>query len=127
MMSIAATIQADQEPRRFRELRELLAPETLGPETNGPTFYVNEYEIDLAYGGSEEGGWHYPHGRFIQCHGNAGTEPEARELREKMEPQVAQANSARPSLSSVRSRGRLELRIEEHPGADFPQQRPFYE
>ena len=122
MMSTAATIQADQEPRRFRELRE-----TLALEAASRTFYVNEYEVDQAFGGPEEGGWNYTHGRFIQCHGNAGTEPEARELREKMEPQVAQANSARPSLSSVRSRGRLELRIEEHPGADFPQQRPFYE
>ena len=64
MMSIAATIQADQEPRRFRELRE-----TLALEAASRTFYVNEYEVDQAFGGPEEGGWNYTYGRFIQCHG----------------------------------------------------------
>ena len=122
MMSTAATIQADQEPRRFRELRE-----TLALEAASRTFYVNEYEVDQAFGGPEEGGWNYTYGRFMGCHGETNTEQQALELKEQQEAQVAQANSGRPRTSSVMSQGRLELRIEEHPGADFPQQRPFYE
>ena len=121
-LSIAASIQADQEPRRFRELRELLELEAASA-----VFYVNEYEVNLAYGGPEEGGWHFLQGRFLECHGEARTEADAMDLGRQLEAQQQENNAGRPALTSVRSRGRFAVRIEEHPGADFPQCMPFYE
>ena len=31
-------------------------------------FYLNEYSTEVAYGGSEEGGWFYNIGTYIQTH-----------------------------------------------------------
>ena len=122
MMSIAASIQADQEPRRFREMREMLAMEAASR-----VLHVNEYETDQAPGGPQEGGWWYPRGRFVRRHGAVATLEEAEALRSDLEEYVREANAGRPPLSSVRSRGRLAVLVEEHEGRDYPQGRPGYE
>ena len=101
MMSIAASIQADQEPRRFREMREMLAMAAM--EAASRVFHVNEYETDQAYGGPQEGGWWYPCGRFIRCHGAVATLEEAEALRSDLEEYVREANEGRAPGESTRT------------------------
>ena len=35
-----------------------------GEDNPAPVYYLNEYQVDLAHGGPEEGGWTYETGVF---------------------------------------------------------------
>lgn len=90
-------------------------------------FHVNEYLVDRAYGGPEEGGWHYPAGRFLECHAVTVNQEEAHALLERLEEQIREDNRELPAVSSVLSRGQHALMVEEFPGRDFPEHRPCCE
>ena len=97
------------------------------PDAEPTKFYVNEYLVDLSYGGPEEGGWYYEVGEFVAPHGSAETEDQAISLADSVRPSIAAKNEGRPDITSVLSRGRYTLRIQDHRGADYPQVRPHYE
>lgn len=96
------------------------------------TYYVNLYEIDQAYGGAEEGGWWFTCGEFIRSHSFMFTD--RIEARTRMELLNARTDivandprGSRAQLSSVTCEGRYNWCVEDHPGENFPQERPFYE
>ena len=94
--------------------------------------YLNEYEMDRAYGGPEEGGWWYDTGRFIKCHGEFANEDEyeykAIASRKGLEGYLAGKRVGMHSPGSVRSEGRWpQIVLEYEPGRDFPKERPHYE
>ncbi len=91
-------------------------------------FHLNEYEIDRAYGGPQEGGWWYDTGRFVKCHGRFPTQDEADKARDGLQNYLAEKREGLHEPSSVLSEGEWpELYVEDHEGRDYPQHRPFYE
>jgi hypothetical protein len=86
--------------------------------------YVNVYLEDLVRGGPEEGGWYYTAGELEDswaCETQAQVETASAEFAERY------SNEGRPAISSVLSRGRYAIRLENHPGANYPDHRPHYE
>ena len=93
----------------------------------GEQYYVNEYLLDRAYGGPEEGGWWFPIGEFITCHGTFVRKNVAEIRAGEIEREVVHPkNVGRPEVASVISVGRYGVLIEDRPGADFPVARPRY-
>ena len=92
----------------------------------GPKYHVNEYHMDRAYGGPEEGGWWYTTGRFIDRLGTADTIEEARTIEDRHQSEMDELNHGLPSIDSMASQGRNVILIDERPGADFPSERPYY-
>ena len=76
-------------------------------------YHLNEYRTCQSYGGPEEGGWWFETGEFVQCHGIFASQETASDSRDKVE-----------------SGGEVDLRnpifVEPDPGADYPQERPYY-
>ena len=86
--------------------------------------YVNVYLEDLAFGGPEEGGWHYRVGEPIESiKVNNAEEAETEEIRLKKK----YSNAGRRPVSSVLSEGEYGVRIEDHSAKPFPETRPCYE
>ena len=91
------------------------------------TWYVNEYRTNRCWGGPEEGGWYYPVGAFVKCHGEF-------ESREPAETKIAELErdflpSAREGLhepGSVLCTGWPEIKLETQPGKDYPEEAPSY-
>ena len=91
-------------------------------------YYVNEYEVDRAYGGPEEGGWWYDTGRFIRCYGAFNSRAQAIKRKAELYSYVKNSNNGKHSPSSVLSRGDwIDIIIEEHEGKHFPERTPKYE
>ena len=92
-------------------------------------FHVNEYEVNRAYGGPEESGWYYDTGRFIRCVGIVPEREQAMSLVASLTARyLPDARKGLYSPSSVLSAGDWpEVFIEDHPGRDFPRERPRYE
>ena len=93
----------------------------------GSPFHLNEYRTNRAYGGPEEGGWWYDTGAFVECHGTHSTVDEVTAARDAMAPAIAGRRLGLHPPDSVLCTGWPVLRIEPHPGADFPRTRPRYE
>ena len=83
--------------------------------------YCNTYLVDLARGGSEEGGWYYSYGEPITCVVWTSVAEEA------ARKWVEDNNLGRREISSVLSEGRYRVNIENHPAEHFPNVRPTYE
>ena len=96
----------------------------------GP-FRLNEYRTKRRFGGQEEGGWWYDAGTFVRCHGAFPTREAAISARDaKTEWLAARRQGLHPpsdARSSLSTAGWPELLVEEHPGADFPAERPRYQ
>lgn len=95
-------------------------------------YYVTVYEIGRAYGGPEEGGWHYDYGTPIMDERNAlyDDHDAAVEYAERLNVQLEQQNEedGRRHPSSVLSSGDyLVALIDEDIPAPYPQRRPRYE
>lgn len=93
-------------------------------------YYVNLYLIDRAYGGSEEGGWWFDYGEFIEPAAMFTIEDEAYAFARKMNENTqlpGGLNYGRPSVSSVNSQGEYSFMVQSTPGEDFPSTRPHYE
>ena len=74
-------------------------------------FHVNEYSLNRAYGGSEEGGWWYDFGRFIKCHGTYSTREDAVAALTAVRSTVNAARRGRHSPGSPLCTGPHELQI----------------
>lgn len=89
--------------------------------------HVNEYHEKRAYGGPEEGGWYFSAGLFIRCLGIHGTRQEAQAQAAELQDYVDAANEGAREITSVISTGRRRIRVEPHPGRDYPEENPQYE
>ena len=89
--------------------------------------FVNVYDVDQEYGGTEEGGWWYTAGSPLKCR-PCRTEPEAERVAERWRRYVEHVvNADRPEISSVLSEGQVRVYVEDRPAAHFPEVRPHYE
>jgi hypothetical protein len=85
--------------------------------------YINIYLVNKQYGGPEEGGWYFDYGTFIN--GTSVRQGDAERMKEFAERLYN--NEGRPEISSVLSKGRYQVVIEDHLGEDWPKERPHYE
>ena len=109
-------------------LNRLTCASTNGkPPMPDAPFHLNEYRTNRAWGGPEEGGWWYDTGAFVACRGTYATVDEATAARVGMAPAIAGRRQGLYPPDSVLCTGWPVLRIEPHPGADFPRTRPRYE
>lgn len=91
--------------------------------------YVNVYEVNRHYGGPEEGGWWWDGGEpilSVRVTGKDEGEVEAAELilfedLAKAYPDVGNRYSMAPLAVDY------QVRIEEHEGKHWPEERPHYE
>ena len=90
-------------------------------------YYLNEYETNQKYGGAEEGGWWYDTGRFIKSHGSFECHEEAQAALRGLDGYLTEARRGLYPKSSVRCTGWPEIRVDDRPGADYPNYRPVYE
>ena len=90
------------------------------------TQYINIYLEDRAYGGPEEGGWYFTHGTPYASIPVMPKETTL-EVRQRYQALVDQLNENRPSIGSVMSEGRYQIRSEKHPARAFPKHQPHYE
>ena len=117
-------------------------------------FYVNLYSVGRAYGGPEEGGWHYDYGEFQRTLAIVPDEDQAYELYGQVCEQLRQGKNFDIQLKGYQMGngpmdgvdpatgecddyylqlggqwGNEEIRcvVENHAGQDFPQERPHYE
>ena len=91
-------------------------------------FWTAAYLVELAWGGHEEGGWHYEEATLVTDPGiYAGlavlptcslTEAEAEAVAERMRAGLDVLNEGRRPLHSVLSTGRYDVRVTE--GATLP-------
>lgn len=111
----------------------------------GAPWYVNIYEVDRAYGGSEEGGWWYDTGSpCTKPYGKASfkclTLNNAKALRDQMRHEIEQPDTYVDSRGwgfgkfvphinrySVIGGPDIEVHVERWPAAPFPANRPHYE
>ena len=94
---------------------------------HGETTYVNEYWVNQAYGGPEEGGWWYETGKFVQCLGITKGHVAARGIRAMHEARVKAENEGLYPITSVLCTGVKVIYIDKNMGKDFPEYRPHYE
>ena len=89
--------------------------------------FVNVYDVNQQYGGPEEGGWWYSVGRFLKsrpCRTRAEAEKVAERWKRYLDHIFNDPRGSRANLSSVLCEGRLVVHIQDHPGEDYPNQRP---
>lgn len=107
------------------------------------TYYLNVYDVGDAYGGSEEGGWWFKVGEFLECVGTASSLSKAKDQRDQFEKRVTEYRMGYGEHDGVDANGdgddscmllggrwgdgELSVFIEEHVGKDFPTERPHYE
>ena len=90
-------------------------------------FFVNLYHSEQAYGGPEEGGWWFDTGVFLRCAYVTTSRERALMARDKVRRRlVDKLNEGLPEKHSVISQGVLEIQVDEFPGHDYPETRPFY-
>ena len=94
----------------------------------GITYHLNLYEVGMAYGGPEEGGWWYDFGLFAECLGTYPTPQAAEEARDELADHLDELREGRFEPSDSRSWNNWPvLYIETHPGERFPKERPRYQ
>jgi hypothetical protein len=96
------------------------------------THVVAVYEIDLAYGGREEGGWWYQRGSLVRISRTFRSQERAyeycRRLNARLRSRVFGPNRGKREISSVLSDG--EYQAEVHTDCapkSYPERRPHYE
>lgn len=89
--------------------------------------YLNEYLVHLRYAGPEEGGTYHAIRQFIRTRLVTKTMRAAELAMQTLMPSINQENAQRPALSSVRSNGLIELRVECQPGTAHPGFMPSYQ
>ena len=91
----------------------------------GP-FHLNEYLVNRAHGGPEEGGWWYDTGRFVEHHGIFDTLDEAHAARDARADHLHARRQGLHRPDSVLCTGWPEIYVDRKPGADFPATHPRY-
>ncbi len=114
---------------------------TLNRITVLPVAFINVYEVDRCYGGSEEGGWWYDAGEPVAIHPVIGFSrdqcidyahatkdydwpPPVQALWERVEAEWQSHGNAN---SVVYRGGDFRVRLQDHPGRSYPEYAPHYE
>lgn len=90
--------------------------------------YINVYEVYRHYGGPEEGGWYWDSGELlisVQVTGKMEGEAEAAEL--LLKDYLERSYPDDGSRFSVLGGTDYQVRIEDHDGKSWPEERPHYE
>ena len=119
-------------------------------ETN-KVWYVNVYGVVQCYGGAEEGGWYYSQGTFLDVQFVSLKEKEAHAFASHYRKQLMADKAEKQGLyheghgphdgvdgagnpdDDYLMRGgawgyeKVKVIVQDHPGVDFPRQRPRYE
>lgn len=92
------------------------------------TYVIAAYEIDLAYGGPEEGGWYYRTGRLERILGVRHNESDAYALAARLNGWLDKLQSNKREVSSVLyNGGRYAIEVYENKAPEFyPESRPYY-
>lgn len=90
-------------------------------------WYLNEYTTDRRYGGPEEGGWWYETGHFEHCHGTFANRDDALTALTEHQAWLRAKRAHLHPIDSVLCTGWPDLRVQNHPGTDYPTQRPHYQ
>lgn len=92
------------------------------------TYIVAIYEIDMAYGGPEDGGWWYNTGNLRSIVRSAPTKAKARAIARRCNAWLATIQKNARSVSSVLySGGRYSAMVyKDIAPAYFPTERPYY-
>jgi len=88
------------------------------------------YLCDRAFGGQEEGGWHFDCGEPVAhpCNRKGLSEGQAERYRDALDGVVKELNEGRPDIVSVVSEGQYQFRIvPDGQAVPFPEERPYYE
>lgn len=88
--------------------------------------FVNAYEVTLAFGGREEGGWWFDVGTplaSIPCE----TDAEIAAAKASLAERFKTIDDQPPKHSMAHDAGDLEVFVEDRFAAYFPQERPHYE
>ena len=89
--------------------------------------YVNVYETDRIYGGPQEGGWYYDAGNPVKVMPVPRDRAKRLLARVRERLELINRNDRRRPGSSVLSTGDyLEAWVEDHPGREYPDERPTY-
>jgi len=93
------------------------------------TYLVAFYEIDRAYGGSEEGGWWYDTGTLVRVFKTTKSEEHAYSIAARANALLHMLQRGKRSVSSViYSGGRYRAQVYENAApAAYPETRPYYE
>lgn len=134
----------------IHEENELAQDERLEHIVEEAPLYVNVYDVESNYGGPEEGGWYFNSGTLLESI-PAQNEKEAKSIADNLEKKYSGENSERipgsvklnnpgeeipdnweplnqtDDESYVHYEGKILVYIEEHPGKNFPSERPHYE
>lgn len=100
------------------ELHEVINPRTLLPYR----WWVAVYDVDLEYGGPEEGGWWYDTGICLM-----NVACESYEQAQEVQEQLRQEYPDTGKRNSVLSGEDYNVVIEHRPGKNYPEYRPHYE
>ena len=107
-------------------LHDLLPGEGVQVQSVREEYYVNEYSVNMGYGGPEEGGWWYQTGRFIYCHAILADKDEADRKLADLQPYIDEMRAYEYEPESVLCNGWTTIRVERRPGSDYPLCRPVY-
>ena len=89
-------------------------------------WFLNEYLENREYGGPEEGGWWYPTGTYVCCHGTFTERAQAGTRVAEMQGYLAEQHKDQHAPGSVLCDGWTTLKVERAPGQDFPTEPPVY-
>lgn len=87
--------------------------------------YITVYEVSLARGGGEEGGWWYDFGTVYRV--IPTTAAKGARLLERVRAWCDRANEGSPPRSSVIGTPDFEATLGAEPGEPYPESRPIYE
>ena len=97
------------------------------------TWTVAVYDVDLAYGGPEEGGWYYSRGSLVRLIRVFKNEDMAytfsQRMNRKLQSRIWGPNMGKRELHLVLSEGELQAHVyhEDLPVDHYPEYRPHYE
>ena len=93
------------------------------------SYVIAFYEIDKAYGGSEEGGWWFNTGTLVRVFAVRRTEASAFAVARRANALLTRLQGSKRSVGSVLyDGGRHEAHVYENTApAHFPESRPHYE
>ena len=127
----ACELDYRHDPRNAPDIDEETGAELETEHRHFPLF-VNAYEQTQAYGGAAEGGWYYNAGTplsSIECN-NAGELEQARAYLEShydTEDRDQWDTQRRRGSTSAAGGYDIVIRVEQHYGEPYPQERPQYE
>lgn len=89
--------------------------------------HVNAYACNQEYGGPEEGGWYYETGRLLGSILTLNHPLFIEDSKSALKKAFGWQYEGNRDRHSVIGQDNLEIKVEDEPGADFPEETPHYE